>query len=124
MNNKIEIYGIYAEDLFEWFLNHVENSCGDGCGLLVCKNYIETAEYFRDWYRQEKGGEFRYSPDKSVPGIVNYHDGNENFIFSNHWFPLFKGDYSFIVKENCSFAMHYNSEFNHYITSSSIIEAV
>lgn len=121
---KIEVYGIYAEDLFRWFLNHVEDSCGDGCALIVCKNYEEAAKYFRDWFRQEFAMEFYYPPDRKVSGMVNYHDCNENFMFSDQILSIFDGDYTFIVKENCKFTKTYNSNFNHYIKPDSIIEAI
>lgn len=98
----ITVSNIYAEDLFKWFYEHIMDSCGDGAGLIVCKNYKETAQFFIEWFQQKYKRPFYHFPDE-LPCIINYHDNNENFMFSNMKLNIFDKDYTFIVKGVCKF---------------------
>ena len=100
---KVIVRGIWAEDLFKWFYEHVLDSSGDGCGIIVCQNYQETANWFIDWFKDTYQKDFRHKPD-TYGRCVNFHDNNENFIFTDdkdihNW----DGDYTFIVEDDCSF---------------------
>ena len=55
MRSIVEVKNIWAEDLFQWFLQHVLDSCGDGCGIIVCDNFWETADWFIDWFEDNFG---------------------------------------------------------------------
>lgn len=125
--SKILIENIWAEDLFEWFYNHVQASGGDGAGAIVCENYKEVANWFIEWFCKKLGvkengdwtsfdpflkrehtvhlGEEKFwHPRHEYDNVVNFHDGNENFIFTDKEdIFLHDGDYIFIIKENCQF---------------------
>lgn len=108
----IKISGIFAEDLFSWFYEHVLASGGDGAGSIVCENYRETADLFLKWleiyhkqryeYLAKNGTEF-FHPRTEGDGFVNFHDSNENFIFKNraHDSDGNFGDYVFYVVGDC-----------------------
>ena len=101
MNPTIEVRNIWIEDLFEWFYNHVAASGGDGCGIIVCQNYKEAANYFIKWWEDKYSRSFIHPLDE-YENIINFHDGNENFIFTNddnaiNW----SHEYVFIVREDC-----------------------
>lgn len=124
--SKITVNGIWAEDLFEWFDSNVSGSGGDGAALIVCKNYKEVAGWFVDWWAKkhnldEKGnrhiilpsgkphviqyGSQRFPhPRDEYDNIVNYHDMNENYMFSDTEHNMFSGDYTFVVTGECKFA--------------------
>jgi hypothetical protein len=101
--SKVIVEGVWAEELFRWFTDHVDSSCGDGAGAIVCKNYKEAAKIYQDWYLEECGKPI-WHPWHEYDDIVNFHDGNENFIFTND--PnifLHDGDYVFVVNKDCHF---------------------
>jgi hypothetical protein len=101
--SEVEIKNIWAEDLFTWFLNHITSSGGDGSGAIVCKNYHEAAGYFQEWYHGLYGRDAPHPLD-AYDDCVNFHDENENFIFTNNInIKLFSHDYVFIVREDCMF---------------------
>lgn len=128
MRNKSIVYveNIWVEDLFKWFYEHVNDSSGDGAGVIVCENYRETADLFIRWWRKKygenenfrwwrencPGKEFIHDRDE-YNNIINFHDGNENFMFTNDVnIDSFEGDYIFIVKKDCNFANYYESNRN------------
>ena len=116
-SSKIEVSNIWIEDLFEWFLIHVIDSGGDGCGYIVCENYKEAARYFLDWYKEKYRKDFWHLWDE-YEYCVNFHDTNENFIFTNNLnIKSFDGDYMFVVKQDCRFS-------NQYPHSSYLLKAV
>lgn len=100
--STIKISNIYAEDLFEWFLNHVFNPFGSGIGYIVCENYRDVAIWFKEWY-EKMGGEASY-----LSSVV-YEDGVSfrYYEYDCH----FRGDspvmldhiYVFIVEGDCRF---------------------
>ncbi len=111
--SKVIIQNIWAEDLFKWFYNHVGDSGGDGAAAIVCENYKEVSEYFTEWWRKEIRPNFSenvlkldfWNPKDESDGYINYHDSNENFIFTNKLdIKLHDGDYIFVVLEDCKFA--------------------
>lgn len=97
---KIEISGIFTDDVFKWFCQHVLDSCGDGTGFLVCSNYKEAAQYFKEW-DIKNSNHLKYLETDEFPGQIIIHDMNESFTFSDH-LPgdMFYGDYTFIIKED------------------------
>jgi hypothetical protein len=103
MLSTVKVSNIYVEELFDWFLNHVGGSGGDGCGIIVCKNYEEVADWFIEWYKEKYNREFPHPKDIYENGnIINFHDDNENFLFTDdiniqNW----EGDYIFIVEKDC-----------------------
>lgn len=110
MNNPsiVKVNNIWAEDLFKWFYQHVGDSGGDGAAAIVCENYRECSEWFLDWFQENvkhpEGMTF-WHPKDETPGTINYHDNNENFIFTNDINSnLSSGEYVFIVEGNCQFA--------------------
>lgn len=109
----IKINNIFAEDIFEWFYNHIQSCGGDGSAAIVCFNYEEAAEFFLEWFRvyhlddyyflKNKNQRFFYEKDKTE-GCINFHDSNENFIFTdNKDIFLGSGYYVFEITENCEF---------------------
>jgi hypothetical protein len=102
--SKVILEDIYAEDLFRWFLDHVIFSGGDGAAAIVCANYEDAARYFIDWYHTEFDKPFWHVGD-AYEHTINFHDENENFIFTNNSnIILHRGDYIFIVQQDCRFA--------------------
>jgi hypothetical protein len=101
----VEVKNIWAEDLFEWFCNHISSSSGDGAGIIICGNPDETSAWFIDWYNRKYNHNFPHLKD-TYSDIINYHDDNENFMFTDN--PnnnkLYWHDYIFIVTEDCFFA--------------------
>jgi hypothetical protein len=110
----VEVRGIWAEDLFKWFYEHVSDSCGDGCGVIVCQNYKECADWFIEWWKEKYLSFMRTSgyqskefphPKDEYSNIINYHNSNENFAFTDSedgWHNNFD-DYIFIVKSDLEF---------------------
>tara|TARA_R110000822_G_C15338795_1_gene495970 strand:+ start:30822 stop:31256 length:435 start_codon:yes stop_codon:yes gene_type:complete len=121
-NPKVRVSNIYAEDLFQWFYQHVGDSGGDGASVICCGNHKEVAEEFLDWWKKNhlpelkkrgrKSDEFfhpRHEYGEMGGGeIVNFHDWNENYMFCNHEISLYHGDYSFVIEGDCKSAF---SEF-------------
>lgn len=111
--SKIEVSNIWAEDLFKWFYDHVQDSGGDGAGAIVCDNYKEVADWFTEWWRKEIKPNFRYAVENNLDfwhkkdeydNIVNFHDNNENYIFTCDYIDLGVSDYVFLVVGDCQFA--------------------
>ena len=112
--SKIFIENIWAEDLFKWFYENVTDSGGDGAAAIVCKNYKEVAGWFTEWWRKEIRPKFEnvnvqkrdfWHPKSETDNIINFHDANENFMFTNNAsIFLHQGDYVFIVLEDCNFS--------------------
>ena len=102
--SKVVVEDVWAEELFRWFTNHVNSSCGDGAGAIVCQNYKEAASIYQEWYLNEFGEDVRHPRDE-YGSCVNFHDANENFIFTNDVnIRFFDGDYVFVVKKDCHFS--------------------
>lgn len=108
--SKVEVYDVHPDILMEWFYHAVMESCGDGAAVICCNNPKETADYFYKWWliyhrpkmAWRKTDDFLHPRDEYSHGdkyIVNYHDGNENFMFCNKVIDLGHGDISFIIKE-------------------------
>jgi hypothetical protein len=113
--STVIVKNIYAEQLIEWFYNSVIADGGDGAAVICCGNPSETADFFIRWWKEnhlpdmKRGGykldEF-YHPKEVYLGfdgetIINYHDLNENFMFSDKKMELHHGDISFFVEEDC-----------------------
>ena len=109
----IIVKNIWMEDLFKWFYEHVMDSCGDGAAVIVCKNYKETADMFIEWWEKEIlppiQAEYRsrgydktefFHPRSEYENIVNFHDGNQNFMFASSPINLNYHDYNFLVEED------------------------
>lgn len=105
--SEIIVKNIWAEDLFEWFYKRIVEDGGDGCGAIVCSNYKEVADWFIEWWMKEYGVKYNMSqlhPKHEYDNTVNFHNCNENFIFTNDPFvKLHRGEYVFIVEEDCIF---------------------
>ena len=100
--SKIKVSNIWAEDLFDWFESNVAGSGGDGAALIVCENYKEVAAWFIDRWEKKHGREF-FHPRDEYGSVVNYHDMNENYMFSDTEHDMFGGDYIFVVEGDCKF---------------------
>ena len=102
--NIVKCSNIWTEDIFKWFYEHIIFSCGDGAAVIVCENYKEASESFIDWWKKEKNpnnlNSF-YHNKSEYDQIINYHDSNESFMFSNKVIDLGFHDYTFVVKEDC-----------------------
>jgi hypothetical protein len=111
--SSIYVNDIWAEDLFEWFYNHVRSSGGDGAGAIVCKNYKDTANWFIEWWQTKMRPTYKDSridklefwhPRFENDNSIHYHDDNEDFIFTDSvWINLHHGDYIMFVTKDCSF---------------------
>ena len=105
------------------------SSGGDGAAVICCGNPAETADKFIEWWkdkylpeinigitkinmaRMAKGEdpipnrtEFYHPRTECVVGdilTINYHDNNENYMFSNRGINLGFGDVTFVIKEDC-----------------------
>ena len=95
---KAEIYGIYTEDLFKWLILHVYDSCGDGCGTVVCKNYKEAFQEFLKWGREKYNFFDSCKSTSEIGSALYFHDNNENFIFTDTIPDKLDNDYVFIVR--------------------------
>jgi hypothetical protein len=89
------------EDVFKWFYNHVCDSSGDGTAALVCENYKDVSKYFIKWFEETYNKEFHHTDPTVSDGSINYHDNNENFIFTNKPEILYRYDYQFIILDDC-----------------------
>lgn len=106
MSSTVIAKHIWAEDLFKWFSAHILDAGGDGCGALVCGNPEETADRFLEWFQEKNGRPLNLDREKTVVEfgriMVNFHDSNENFIFTdNSLIELHHHDYIFKVEEHC-----------------------
>lgn len=114
MHSMIHVNNIWAEDLFQWFSNSIIRDGGDGAGIIICQNYQEVATWFEQWCKEKAGWGMGYPRNEyEVMGIryVNYHDENENFMFSNKKEAIFRngwGDYSFLVVGDCKFGFDHS----------------
>lgn len=112
--SKIIIEDIWIEDLFKWFYETVCNDGGDGAAAIVCKNYKEVANLFIEWWKKEylesmknRGYKLDTFPLEKFENnnMINYHDNNENFIFTNDPnIKLWPREYVYIIKEKCVMA--------------------
>jgi len=103
--SEVLIYQVWAEQVFDWFYNSIVESGGDGAGAIVCYNPEETSENFKEWAKQIKDFDLNYR-DKDCRNhdgkiYINYHDNNENWIFTNEYTQLFPHDIVFVIKEDC-----------------------
>lgn len=101
--SKVKVSDIWAEDLLDWFESNVAGGGGDGAALIVCENYKEVATWFVDRWENKHGRKF-FHPRDEEDNIVNYHDMNENYMFSNMEQNMFGGDYTFVVEGDCKFS--------------------
>ena len=102
MISKITVSNIYIEDLFQWFHDAIMDSCGDGCGTIVCENWKECSELFLTWWKEKYGRDKFYHEPDYTKNSVNFHDCNENFIFTDTIYEHnFDGDYVFVVTGEC-----------------------
>lgn len=94
----IYVYHSSIEDLFDRYSTSIWQSGGDGASAIVCKNYRETAKYYEDWL--EKQGLGKYLPEREeYENTVNFHDLNENHIFTNDInIQLSEDEYVFVVE--------------------------
>jgi hypothetical protein len=112
--SKVYLEGVWAEDIFKWYYESVISDGGDGTACIVCENHEQAAEWFIKWWKEDilselekhnpkfKGREF-WHPREEYRGIINFHDNNENFMFSQKPTKGFHGEYDFIILEDCPF---------------------
>ena len=108
---EIRITGIYPDGsnldaIFRMFIEAVWSEGGDGCGVIICKNPTmlceKFEEYCNDYMRpinpikhlvrgemEDENGIFWY----------NWHDSNENFIFTTKLKNKFGVEYIFYLEE-------------------------
>lgn len=112
MYATVKVSGIWAEDLFQWFHDHICTSGGDGAGMIVCENYKEVSEWFEDWYYEGHNRRFTELGFRrfETEDTVSFDDGNENWIFSKTPHSMHSGDYTFIVVGRVVFAMDKTDE--------------
>jgi hypothetical protein len=73
-------------DLFQVFFDAVAGHGGDGWGVILCEDPQQMSREFEGWWsRGSKSRErfFQRLVKDEREGSVNYHDSNENFMFSN-----------------------------------------
>ncbi len=104
---KIEFSNVWAEHVFETFYTMIISDGGDGGGVLVCKNFAEACQWFQEWYVRKfnRGEIFKpglYFREETEDQIL-YHDGNENFMFTDKMVDFGHGDCTFVIKEDCPF---------------------
>mgnify|MGYP003981824419 FL=1 len=101
--------------IMDWFYSSVTEASGDGAAVICCGNPKETSEYFIQWWKKRhlpemkrrgyKKDEFWHPVEESTGQngelIINYSDGNENFMFCGQVIDLGHGDVSFIVESDC-----------------------
>lgn len=100
--------------LFEFFYFSIMESCGDGSAVICCGNPTQTSEHFIHWWKKKylpeakahgyRFDEFYHKQDMYEVNnsfVINYHDSNENFMFSDSILDADHGDISFIVEEDC-----------------------
>jgi len=108
----VKCSGLWIEDIFAWFLKHVCDSGGDGAGAIVCSNYQEACDLFLKWFAMEHSESSRryesgfYHPREEYGNdrygnVINFHDDNENFLFSDTVLSLHDGDYVFVITGEC-----------------------
>lgn len=115
LKSRVIVDNIWLEYIMEWFHYSVTESCGDGAAIICCNNAEETADFFIKWWKDKylpkmkqsgyKRDEFYHPQDKYTgPNgelIINYHDSNENFMFSDSVIDLGHGDVTFIINSDC-----------------------
>lgn len=102
--SKIYCNNLWVEDIFEWLYQHVMNSGGDGCGALVCENYIEAYHDFKNYVRDNHDLNLDSMPHQlKRDNSITISDGNENWSFTNdpNLFNNPYHEYSFIVTTKC-----------------------
>jgi len=114
-NAYSKINNVDPSHIMEWFYSSVCEAGGDGAAVICCGNPKETSKYFIQWWKKRylpqmkkngyKKDEF-WHPVEEYTGqngelILNYHDGNENFMFCDQVVDLGHGDVSFIVESDC-----------------------
>ncbi len=105
--NRIEIYGTPMEHVFHMYYDYISEACGDGAALIVCENYKEASDLFIEWWTKNHRDQFTWftndrifiHPRDEYENIVNYHDWNENFMFSDTTHYMCE-DPEFIIKKN------------------------
>ncbi len=107
---RVIVEGVWAEDLFQWFYDSIMRDGGDGAGVIVSGDKEETARLFIEWWQQKVRPKFPHAKDmefwhprSECRDTINYHDSNENFIFSEEEIQLHGGDYMFVVAKDCPF---------------------
>lgn len=105
----VKVEGIFLEDIFKWFYEHVMDSCGDGCAAIVCEDFKDIYNKFLKWFQEKYNKDFLSSnPCHKIYENTNsiiVHDGNENFIFTNDKdIQIYKYDYIFLVNNDCKLA--------------------
>lgn len=104
MKSVVKISDVYAEYIMEWFYFSVIDSCGDGAAIICCGNPSETADFFMKWWTEKYKSRNFFHPKDEYNGIINFHDNNENFMFSDREIELDFGDISFIIEKDCKSA--------------------
>jgi hypothetical protein len=112
---SVRVKGIWAENLMEFFYYSVTEAGGDGAAVICCANPRETADFFVEWWKgkylpkMKKAGykkdEFFHKREETRGRrgelVVNFHDGDENFMFCDQIEYLPFGDICFIVDCDC-----------------------
>jgi len=102
---------VWMEDIFEWYHQHIKESCGDGAGVIVCENHADAADWFMDWLKEKHPLSYKFMHPKDVYGtIINFHDANENYMFAIHPIEIWDKDYVFIVKKDCPSVEWYDNK--------------
>jgi len=79
---KIRTQGLCEEKLFAMFYALVSENCGDGCALIVSDDYKRLATAFDKWMFKCRRLAHDGLERDEYDGIINFHDANENFMFS------------------------------------------
>ena len=102
---KVFIHNVHPHIVFEWFFSSIAEQGGDGVGVICCKNHEQAFEYFIQWSNLKQYNVLRCKQvDRYTfngADMVNIHDNNENFIFSNKEIDLGYDEISFIIAEDC-----------------------
>lgn len=101
--SKIRTQGLCEEKLFAMFYALVSEDCGDGCALIVSDEYKKLADAFSAWLSKCHHAHHTGLDRDEYDGIINFHDTNENFMFSASPMVEMEDDCKIFYERECMF---------------------
>ncbi len=106
MNHKVEIYGNYAERVFQWFFSAMADCGGDGGSVMVCGNPGEAVTAYKIWLWEKhpsyKNKTISFSDYYSVNGDIFLNFDQESHVFTAKMCEALYGEPVFVIKEDCT----------------------
>jgi hypothetical protein len=109
--HRVTVHKLYAEDVFDMFYNFINRDGGDGGGAIICANPEEAinlfvsyikANHHKDFPRGLYLDKYEVLRNEQKYTVLNYHDNNENFIFTNDpTYSLDFGDIVWFIESDC-----------------------